>query len=71
MVAPTNRSGPYLDGDSIGWEGDTLVVHTIGFNGKTWVDHAGHPHSDQLHVNRADPNNLLIEFLRNEATSKK
>ena len=38
-------------GDSIGhWEGDTLVVDTTGFNGLTWLDLAGHPSSDQLHV---------------------
>jgi hypothetical protein len=38
-------------GDSIGrYEGDTLVVDTIGFNDKTWLDHVGHPHSDALHV---------------------
>ena len=38
-------------GDSIGaWEGDTLVVDTTGFNDKTWIDRAGHPHSDALHV---------------------
>jgi hypothetical protein len=42
---------PTWFGDSIGhWEGDTLVVDTIGFNGKTWLDLAGHPTSDQLHV---------------------
>jgi hypothetical protein len=38
-------------GDSIGhWEGDTLVVDTIGLNDKTWLDQVGHPHSDSLHV---------------------
>jgi len=38
-------------GDSIGWyEGDTLVVDTIGLNDKTWIDRGGLPHSDQLHV---------------------
>jgi hypothetical protein len=38
-------------GDSIGkWEGDTLVIDVIGFNDKTWLDRAGHPHSDALHV---------------------
>jgi len=42
---------PTWFGDSIGkWEGDTLVVDTVGFNGKTWLDLAGHPTSDQLHV---------------------
>jgi hypothetical protein len=39
-------------GESLGWrEGnDTLVVDTIGFNGRTWLDYVGHPASDQLHV---------------------
>jgi len=38
-------------GHSIGkWEGDTLVVDTIGFSGKTWIDTAEHPHSDALHM---------------------
>jgi hypothetical protein len=38
-------------GDSIGkWEGDTLVVDTVGFNDKTWLDNDGHPHSEDLHV---------------------
>jgi hypothetical protein len=38
-------------GDSIGkWEGDTLVVDTVGFNDKTWLDGVGLPHSEALHV---------------------
>jgi hypothetical protein len=38
-------------GDSIGWyEGDALVVDTVGLNDKTWIDRGGLPHSDQLHV---------------------
>lgn len=42
---------PLWMGDSIGkWEGDTLVVDVIGFNDKTWLDRAGHPHSDALHL---------------------
>lgn len=38
-------------GDSIGHyeNGDTLVVDSIGFNDKTWLDQLGHPHTDQLH----------------------
>ena len=39
------------NGHSIGkWEGDALVVDTVGFNGKTRIDTEGHPHSDALHV---------------------
>ncbi len=38
-------------GDSIGrYEGDALVVDTVGLNEKTWIDRGGLPHSDQLHV---------------------
>ena len=38
-------------GHSVGkWEGDTLVIDTIGFNGKTYIDTAEHPSSDALHV---------------------
>jgi len=32
------------------WEGDTLVVDTKGFNGKTWLDQSGKPTTDALHV---------------------
>jgi hypothetical protein len=42
---------PLWMGDSVGkWDGDTLVIDVIGFNDKTWLDRAGHPHSDALHV---------------------
>jgi hypothetical protein len=42
---------PTWYGHSVGkWEGEELVVDTIGFNGKTWLDLAGHPTSDKLHV---------------------
>jgi len=38
-------------GYSVGtWDADTLVVDTIGFKDKTWLDAAGHPHSEDLHV---------------------
>ena len=38
-------------GDSRGrWDGDTLVVDTTHFNGRTWLDAAGNFHSDALHV---------------------
>src|ERR1035438_5069029 len=29
------------------WDGDTLVVDTIGFNDKSWIDMPGHPHTKQ------------------------
>ena len=42
---------PGYFGDSVGhWEGDTLVVDTIGLTDKTAIDNVGIPHTDQLHV---------------------
>jgi hypothetical protein len=58
---------PTYAGDSIGtWEGDTLVVDTIGFNDKTWLDGGGVPHTEALHVveriRRIDHDTLVDEF---------
>ena len=42
---------PTWYGHSIGaWDGDSLVVDTIGFNDKFWFDFRGHPHTEQLHT---------------------
>ena len=42
---------PTWMGHSIGkWDGDTLVVDTVGLNDKTWLDEAGHVHSDAMHI---------------------
>ena len=42
---------PTWYGHSVGhWEGDTLVVDTVGFNDKFWFDFRGHPHTEQLHT---------------------
>lgn len=56
---------PTFLGDSIGhWEGDTLVVDTVGFNDETWLDAAGHMHGEKLHVieryTRPDSNTLQL-----------
>jgi len=32
------------------WEGDTLVVDTVGFNDKGWLDVMGRPRSDAAHI---------------------
>ena len=45
-------------GESIGhWEGDTMVIDTIGFNDISWLDIGGYLHSENLHI---------IERLRRE-----
>lgn len=44
-------ASPTFMGHSVGrWEGDMLVVDTIGFNEGTWLDMDGHPHTDQMHL---------------------
>ena len=38
-------------GHSIGrFEGDTLVIDTVGYNDKFWFDRRGTPHTEQLHT---------------------
>ena len=47
---PSDLEPTYM-GHSIGtFEGDTLVIDTVGMNDKTWLDPMGLPHSDALHV---------------------
>jgi hypothetical protein len=42
---------PTWTGHSIGrFEGDTLIVDSIGFNDKWWFDRRGTPHTEQLHI---------------------
>jgi hypothetical protein len=58
---------PSWYGDSVGhWEGDTLVVDTVGLNDRTWVDGFGTPHTDKINVveryHLLDPNTLEVLF---------
>ena len=42
---------PTFMGESVGhWEGDTLVIDTIGLTHRTVLDTIGMPHSDDMHV---------------------
>lgn len=63
---------PELDptwfGHSIAWyDGDTLVIDTVGFNDKAWFDGRGTPHTEQLHTverwTRVDMGHLNTEVL--------
>ena len=60
-------------GYSVGrWEGDTLVVDTIGFNGKSWLDIIGHPQSEQARVieryRRRDFGHMDVEITIDDRT---
>ncbi len=57
---------PTFYGTSVGhWEGDTLVVETVGFNDKFWFTSGGLPHTDALHlterISRPDLNTLRYD----------
>jgi hypothetical protein len=63
---PTDIDPTYY-GHSIGWwEGDTLVVDTVGFNEGFWLDREGRPHTSQLHtlerLTRTDLSTLRYEL---------
>ena len=50
-IAHSEQPKPSWYGESVGhYEGDTLVVDTIGLNDKTVLDNYRTPHSDKLHV---------------------
>ena len=50
-VGHSKNPKPSWYGESVGrYEGDTLVVDTIGFNDRTYVDNYRTPHTEKLHV---------------------
>jgi hypothetical protein len=57
---------PSFMGYSVGrWEGDTLVVESIGYKDVTWLDLTGHPHTEALRITerwrRLDTGRMEIE----------
>ena len=61
----TLGEGTWLGDSSAHWEGDTLVVDTLGFNDRTWLNEKGAQHSDSLHlVERIRPilNGKYLEY---------
>jgi hypothetical protein len=63
--APSDPEPLFL-GYSVGkWDADSLVVNTVGFNDKGWLDGMGHPRSEALRVverfHRRDFGHLDVE----------
>jgi hypothetical protein len=61
-----NADNPLYYGQAAGkWEGDTLVVDSIGFNERFWMSNGGTPHTQQLHLverfTRSDMNTLKYQ----------
>ncbi len=74
LIPITNRRhsedpDPTYFGEELGhWEGDTLVIDSIGFKDeKVWIDENANPHSDKLHVverwTRPDEGHIHVETL--------
>jgi hypothetical protein len=64
-IQPSEAVASYY-GTSVGkWEGDTLVVDSVGFNEKFWISNSGLPHTEALHVverfSRPDMNTLKYD----------
>jgi hypothetical protein len=63
---PENRNPTWLGHSRGKWEGDTLVVDTVGFVDETWLDFRGHPATDALHIveriRRRDFGHLEVQF---------
>jgi hypothetical protein len=59
---PDDLESTFMGHSTGKWQGDTLVVDTVGLNDRTTMDFNGMPHSDQLHVTerirRVDQNTL-------------
>ncbi|EIZ78827.1 hypothetical protein WSK_2875 [Novosphingobium sp. Rr 2-17] len=62
------KVAPTYSGDSVAhWEGPTLVIDTIGYNGRGQIDEIGNPQSDKAHVverwtKGEDGKSLKIEY---------
>jgi hypothetical protein len=64
---------PSYYGHSVGWwEGDTLVIDTVGFNENFWLDRMGAPHTEKLHtverITRADQATIQYEMTIDDPT---
>jgi len=86
ILFETNRETRriYMDGrpHPVGWpfkwmghstgryEGDTLVVDTVGLSEHTWIDTHGHVQSDEMHIierfRRVEPETMTIDFTFND-----
>jgi hypothetical protein len=53
------------------WEADTLVVETVGFHDRSWLDRMGHPHTDAMRVTeryrRRDVGHLEVDVTITDA----
>jgi hypothetical protein len=53
------------------WDGDTLVVESLGFNDRTWLDYSGNPHTEALRIEerfrRVDHGHISLDMTYTDA----
>ena len=50
-LPPMDEVEPKWNGYSVGrWDGNTLVVESVGFDPRTWLDHNGYPHTEEMRL---------------------
>jgi hypothetical protein len=63
---PAERQPAWFGYSKGRWDGDTLVVETVGFNDKAWLDDGGHPRSESMRTTerfrRKDFGHMDVEF---------
>jgi hypothetical protein len=47
---PRDAQPTWMGYSTARWDGDALVVETVGFNDQTWLDGTGHPHSAEMRL---------------------
>ncbi len=68
---PPSDPNPSWMGYSTGrWEGDALVVESLGFNDRTWLDYSGNPHTQALRIEeryrRIDHSHISLDLTYND-----
>src|SRR5262245_50707916 len=62
---PKNLVPSYYGHSTGRWEGDTLIVDTVGFSESFWLDRYGFPHTEKLHLTerftRTDSNTIKYD----------
>lgn len=64
---PKDPEPSWLGYSTAKWQGDTLVVESIGFNDRSWLDGAGHPRSESMRITerfrRSDFGHMEVEII--------
>jgi hypothetical protein len=67
---PVRANDVAFYGDSVAhWEGDTLVIDSVGFNDLTWLDRGGYFHTDNMHLTetlKREGNTLRYQVMVND-----